>query len=270
MVIFPNAKINLGLQIVGKREDGYHNILSCFYPLPWCDILEIAEGKKFRFESSGIPIPGKPEDNLCVKAYQMLKHDFQLPPVHIYLHKQIPMGAGLGGGSADASFTLKYLNELFHLFLDDSVLEDYAIQLGSDCPFFIKNQPVLASGRGEQFEQISLDLSGKYVALVTPPIHVATAAAYAGVKPRQPDTDLKEILENHPLHLWKDAVVNDFEVSVFQQYPQIGKIKETLYNLGAMYASMSGSGSSVYGIFEQPADISGSFPKEYIIWQGNG
>lgn len=268
MVVFPNAKINLGLQITGKREDGYHNILSCFYPLPWCDILEIIESQQFKFESSGISIPGKPEDNLCVKAYQMLKKDFQLPPVHIYLHKQIPMGAGLGGGSADASFALKCLNELFHLFLDDSLLEDYALQLGSDCPFFISNQPVLASGRGEEFEPIALNLSGKYVVMVTPPVHISTAAAYAGIQPRQPEVSLKEILETQPIHLWKDCVINDFETSVFRQHPQIAEIKEKLYDLGAAYASMSGSGASVYGIFETETEIKNSFPDTYTIWQG--
>jgi 4-diphosphocytidyl-2-C-methyl-D-erythritol kinase len=268
MVVFPNAKINLGLQITGKREDGYHNILSCFYPLPWCDILEIIESQQFKLESSGIPIPGKPEDNLCVKAYQMLKKDFQLPPVHIYLHKQIPMGAGLGGGSADASFVLKCLNELFHLFLDDSLLEEYALQLGSDCPFFINNQPVLASGRGEEFEPIALNLSGKYVVMVTPPVHISTAAAYAGIQPRQPEVSIKEILETQPIHLWKDRITNDFEASVFQQYPQIAETKERLYTMGALYASMSGSGASVYGIFEVEIETGNSFPDTYTIWKG--
>ncbi len=268
MIVFPNAKINLGLQITGKRDDGYHNIFSCFYPLPWCDILEIVEGKKFKFETSGIPIPGKAEDNLCVKAYQLLKKDFQLPPVHIYLHKQIPMGAGLGGGSADASFVLKSLDKLFHLFLDESILEDYALQLGSDCPFFIRNQPVLASGRGEHFEPISLNLSGKYVVMVTPPVHISTAAAYAGVQPRQPDVSLKKILETQPIHLWKDSIINDFETSVFRQYPQIAEIKERLYTMGALYASMSGSGASVYGVFEEEREIRNLFPSGYTIWQG--
>ena len=268
MIVFPNAKINLGLQITGKRDDGYHNILSCFYPLPWCDILEIVESQKFKFESSGLPVPGKAEDNLCVKAYQLLKKDFQLPPVHICLHKQIPMGAGLGGGSADASFTLKVLNELFYLFLDDTILEDYALQLGSDCPFFINNQPVLASGRGEKFQPIALTLSGKYVVMVTPPVHISTGAAYAGVQPRQPDVSLKQILEEKPVHVWKDHVANDFEVSVFQQFPQIGAIKEQLYTMGAAYASMSGSGASVYGIFEEEKAINNSFPDDYLVWQG--
>lgn len=268
MVVFPNAKINLGLQITGKRADGYHDILSCFYPVPWCDILEIIESKKFQFESSGIAIPGKPEDNLCIKAYQMLKHDFQLPPVQMHLHKQIPIGAGLGGGSADASFALKCLSDLFHLFLDDVVLEDYALQLGSDCPFFIKNQPILAAGRGEKFEPVSIKLSGKHVVLVTPPIHVSTAEAYAGITPKPAETGLKETLENQPVHLWKDVVVNDFEASIFQKYPQISNVKAQLYEAGAQYASMTGSGATVYGIFESSIDLNSTFPKDYTIWQG--
>jgi len=268
MIVFPNAKINIGLQITEKREDGYHNIHSCFYPMPWCDVLEIVESKKFRFESSGIAIPGKAEENLCVKAYQMLKKDFQLPPVDIHLHKQIPIGAGLGGGSADASFALKCLNDLFHLFLADSLLEDYAAQLGSDCPFFIQNRPVLAAGRGDEFEPIQIDLKGKYLVLIAPPIHVATATAYAGVQPKQPDINLKEWIEEQPLQLWKDKISNDFEASVFQQYPQIAEIKDKLYEMDALYASMSGSGACVYGIFERAMDLKNSFPESHTVWEG--
>ncbi|MDF9799942.1 4-diphosphocytidyl-2-C-methyl-D-erythritol kinase [Catalinimonas alkaloidigena] len=266
MIVFPNAKINLGLNILRKRPDGFHDITSCFVPVPYTDVLEIIESKKFEFSSSGLAIPGHEKDNLCIKAYHLLQKDFNLPPVRIHLHKVIPIGAGLGGGSADATFTLKCLNRMFDLFLDDFLLEEYASRLGSDCPFFVKNQPVMAYGTGNDFEEISLSLDDQYFVLVTPPIHVATVEAYAGITPYEPKHNLKEILEKNSITEWKGLIYNDFEKSIFSKYPAIGEIKEKLYEAHASYASMSGSGATVYGIFEQQTDITSLFSENYQIW----
>lgn len=268
MVVFPNAKINLGLNILRKRPDGYHDIASCFVPVPYTDVLEILPAKKFSFASSGIAIPGNEKNNLCIKAYQLLQKDFQLPPVQIHLHKVIPIGAGLGGGSADASFTLRCLNEMFELYLDDFFLEEYAAKLGSDCPFFIRNETVVAYGTGTEFEEINLSWQNPYLVLVTPPIHVATAEAYAGVGPDDSRPDPKEIIEKKPLPEWKELLRNDFETTVFQKYPAIAEIKDKLYKAGATYASMSGSGASVYGIFELPPAMEDYFDKNDRVWQG--
>lgn len=264
MVVFPNAKINLGLNVVSKRGDGFHDIVTCFYPVPVCDVLEIIEstGKKTTFRSSGIAIPGREEDNLCLKAYQLLKKDYQLPHVDIYLHKIIPIGAGLGGGSADAAFTLQALNEMFQLFLDGTILEEYASQLGSDCAFFIRNKPVLAFERGDVFGSVQIDLKGKKLLLIYPDVHVSTAEAYSRIHPATPEKSVKEILEQVPMEQWRQELKNDFEGSVFQLYPEIAELKEKLYAAGAEYASMSGSGSSVFGIFEGEQDIS-ALGKEY-------
>lgn len=270
LVVFPNAKINLGLNILRKRPDGYHDIASCFVPVPYTDILEILPAQKFSFASSGIPIPGNEKDNLCIKAYQLLQKDFQLPPVQIHLHKVIPIGAGLGGGSADASFTLRCLNEMFELYLDDFLLEEYAAKLGSDCPFFIRNEAVMAYGTGNEFEAINLNWQNPYLLLATPAIHVATAEAYAGIQPDDSRTDPKEIIEKKPLPKWKELLRNDFETTVFQKYPAIAGIKDRLYESGAIYASMSGSGASVFGIFEQQPEtaLEDYFSADNTIWQG--
>lgn len=267
MVVFPNAKINLGLHILRKRTDGYHDIETCFVPIPLRDALEIMEGDEFRFNASGLGIPGREQDNLCVKAYHLLQAEFDLPPVLIHLHKIIPMGGGLGGGSSDASSMLRSLNELFQLSLDDEQLEAYASRLGSDCPFFIRNQVVLASGTGNQFQPVKLKLEGTYVVLVFPQIMVPTAEAYAGVEPKMPEVPLKEILEGTPLEQWKSRLVNDFERSVFGQYPELSQIKKQLYESGAWYASMSGSGSTIYGLFDHRPDVS-TLSGSYKIWQG--
>jgi 4-diphosphocytidyl-2-C-methyl-D-erythritol kinase len=281
MVVFPNAKINLGLHIVSKRADGYHNIETCFVPVPLRDILEIiktnssprnqgSEGD-FRFTMSGLDIPGKTKDNLCVKAYQLLQTEFDLPPVQMHLHKIIPMGGGLGGGSSDASFVLSCLNEIFELKLDNQALENYASELGSDCPFFIRNHPVLATGTGNQFQEVAIDLAGHYIALVFPEIAVATAEAYAGILPRQkakaPSTSLAELLQNHRPDEWKDTIVNDFEASVFKKNPELAEIKNQLYQAGAYYASMSGSGSTVYGLFNHEPELD-SLGASYRCWKG--
>ncbi|MDN4166555.1 4-(cytidine 5'-diphospho)-2-C-methyl-D-erythritol kinase [Cytophagales bacterium LB-30] len=266
MVYFPNAKVNLGLYVTEKRKDGYHNLVSVMLPVAWCDMLEVVSANKFTYSQSGLTIPGKEADNLCVKAYKLLNKDFQLGPVHIHLHKIIPMGAGLGGGSADAAFTLKALNQHFQLYLDNSILEDYAAQLGSDCSFFIENKPALATGRGEILSPINLDLSGYHILLVNPQIAVGTAEAYKGVRPQAMDFDLAQFLSETPMEQWNEQLRNDFEESVFAKYPEIAQLKVQLYEAGASYASMSGSGSTVFGIFKELPAI--SFPDNYMIWQG--
>lgn len=251
MISFPNAKINLGLNIVSKREDGYHNIESCFYSIPWFDSLEVIEAASFAFHSYGLDIPGDSESNLCVKAYELIKKDHDIPPVEIHLLKTIPMGAGLGGGSADGAFTLKMLNGLFDLNLTDSQLEAYSLKLGSDCPFFIKNLPAIAKGRGEQLGLIDLDLSGYHLAIHNPDIHISTKEAYAGVSPNTPDKGVSELIQTS-INKWKDVLVNDFEASIFPNHSAIAQLKEDMYESGAIYASMTGSGSTVFGIFKEP------------------
>lgn len=252
MITFPNAKINLGLNITGKRPDGYHNLETVFYPLPLEDALEITllkdAERKFVLHQSGMEIAGDPETNLVVKAYKLLDEKFHLPAVDIYLHKRIPSGAGLGGGSADAAFMLKLLNEKFALDVNEEQLEKYAATLGADCAFFIKNAPTFAEGIGNLFSPIALSLKGYRLVLVKPDIFVSTREAFARIHPRQPAYSLKETV-CRPVSEWKKYMVNDFEESVFPQYPAIREIKEELYRHGAIYASMSGSGSSVFGIF---------------------
>lgn len=268
MVVFPNAKINIGLRIVKRRNDGYHELETVFYPLPFTDALEIIRSPvngTTQFYSSGLTIAGDQADNLCIKAYNLLKRDYaQLPSVKIHLHKAIPSGAGLGGGSADASFTLKTLNTLGGLNLTVEQLLDYSLQLGSDCPFFIINKPAYATGRGEQLEPISLDLSVYGFVIVNPGIHVPTGAAFSWLTPAKPDVSLKELI-NLPITEWKGRITNDFEEAVGMRYPQIIEIKNQLYTAGAVYAAMSGSGSTVYGIFPAGEKPSLSFHPDYLV-----
>ena len=266
MVVFPYCKINLGLQIVSKRADGYHNIETCFYPVPWTDILEVIKADKFSFSSSGLDIPGNPEDNLCIKAYRLLQRDFNLSPVQMHLHKVIPAGAGLGGGSSDAAFTLRTINSIFKLELSFQQLHTYAAQLGSDCSFFVEDKPMFGRGRGELLSEVNLNLKGMFLILVKPDIHVSTADAFAGIKPKQPSASLSEIL-SLPLSEYRGVLVNDFEESVFQKHPSISSIKESMYQHGALYASMSGSGASVFGIFNSPVDFKNYFPG-MVYWMG--
>jgi 4-diphosphocytidyl-2-C-methyl-D-erythritol kinase len=258
MICFPNAKINLGLHIVSKRPDGYHDIETVFYPINLCDALEIvpAKGKKGRFIQTGIPVDGKPEDNLVMKAFHLLKRDFDLPEIDIYLRKHIPFGAGLGGGSSDAAFMLRLLNDFAGMQLSVEQLESYAAQIGADCPFFIQNKPVFAQGTGTVFTPITLSLKGYHLILVNPEIAVSTWDAYALVKPKQPDIPVCDIVRL-PVCEWKKKLVNDFETAIFPLHSEIEAIKQELYDKGAIYASMSGSGSSVYGIFEKPITIDG-------------
>jgi 4-diphosphocytidyl-2-C-methyl-D-erythritol kinase len=269
MISFPNAKINLGLNVTGKRPDKFHEVETVIFPIAFCDILEIIpSGKRqFDFQYSGLTIPGRPEDNLCIRAYRMLKDEFNLPDVRIHLHKVIPMGAGLGGGSSDAACTIKLLNDLFSIALSPFQMIQYANRLGSDCPFFIENRPCFASGKGNQLEPVDLELAGYSVAIVVPPVHVSTAEAYEQVEIKKPAENIRAILMTPP-DLWKDHLINDFEGSVFKSYAEILQIKETLYRAGAVYASLSGSGSSVYGLFDRPVPDLTLFT-DCITWTGN-
>lgn len=255
MLLFPNAKINLGLYVISRRKDGYHDIETCLYPIPLYDALEIVLAKKTSFTSTGATIPGHEKDNLILKSYHLLKKDFNdLPPIAVHLHKHIPVGAGLGGGSSDAAFALKLMNNLFDLHLEDFLLEEYAAQLGSDCPFFIENTPKIATGRGEVLEPVPVvDLQGKWLALVNPNLHIGTKEAYEGVSHKKPTEDLRGILADPSS--WKERLTNVFEESVFHKYPEIRSIKELLYGQGAFYAAMSGSGSTVFGLFDQEPEI---------------
>ena len=260
MVLFPHCKINLGLNIVRKRPDGFHDLETVFYPVPWYDALEIipAADGLFAFNVSGLTIPGKENSNLCIRAFRLLQADHPLPEVKMHLHKVIPMGAGLGGGSSDGAFTLRLLNHLFNLGLSGDQLRGYARNLGSDCAFFISDTALFAHERGDQFEQVTIDLHGMTLLLVFPGIHVATADAYAAVLPAPPKTPLKQLV-HLPVDQWKDSITNDFEMAVFKKFPVIGVIKQKLYDTGAVYASMSGSGSAVYGLYPGTPAIGDAF-----------
>jgi 4-diphosphocytidyl-2-C-methyl-D-erythritol kinase len=247
MIAFPPCKINLGLSVLRKRDDGYHDLETCFYPIPWTDILEVIPSDKFQFTVSGNVIPG--DDNLCVKAYRLLN----APPAKIHLHKIIPTGAGLGGGSSDAAWTLRLLNDVFNLKIPKDELKRYAAQIGSDCAFFIEDGPMIGRGKGEMLTPAKVSLKGKFIVIVKPDVHVSTAEAYAGIKPREKDFNI----ENIPMGDWKDHLRNDFEETIFKKFPAIGSVKTSLYEAGALYASMTGSGSAVYGIFNhQPSTTS--------------
>lgn len=269
MVLFPNCKINLGLHILNKREDGFHNLETVFYPVAIKDALEIIPSHQtdnaIEFTGTGLTVDGNTADNICVKAYHLLKKDFPgLPTVKMHLHKAIPMGAGLGGGSSDGAFTLLLLNKKFNLQLSESQLMHYALQLGSDCPFFILNQPAFATGRGEILEPLQADLSSYKIIIVNPGIHVNTGWAFQQLTPALPKKSVAAIVAQ-PVHTWQQELHNDFEKPVFEKYPEIKTIKETLYKAGAIYAAMSGSGSTVYGIFEKNM-ATPQFPdKHYFI-----
>lgn len=265
MVTFPNAKINLGLHILQKREDGYHNLETVFYPVAIKDALEIIPAEEAQFSHSGLPILGDTAGNLCIKAIQLLQQDFpELKPVQLHLHKHIPMGAGLGGGSADGAFTLQAINQLFQLQLSEQQLISYALQLGSDCPFFILNRPAYATGRGELLQPIELDLSAYQIILINPGIHVPTSWAFAQRTPVPPAQPLRSVIQR-PVHQWKDHLFNDFEAPVSLAHPAIAAIKQQLYHQGATYAAMSGSGSTVFGIFPKNNTPTFSFPPHYLV-----
>ena len=267
MIVFPNAKINIGLNVVSKREDGFHNLETIFYPIKLSDALEFAEADETCLSNSGIQIDSDQKDNLIIKAYEILKANFNLPNLKFHLHKIIPFGAGLGGGSSDAAFTLKMLNEYFNLGLSLVELEDYAGQIGADCPFFIRNKPTFATGIGNIFQNIELDLADYEIIILKPNIAVSTPEAYKNVIPRNPKYRLTEIVKT-PIDGWKNLIVNDFEKSVYAKYPQIAELKQLLYSLGANYASMSGSGSAVFGIFRHlPTELENKIPEGILLYR---
>lgn len=259
MVVFPNCKLNLGLYVTRKRNDGYHDLLTCFYPLNWCDALEVTETKvgdpAFSFVSSGRLIAGGLEENLIYKCWQIIQADYQLPPLSVHLHKNIPMGAGLGGGSSDAAFFLNLLDQKFELKMAMDYKMQIAAKLGSDCPFFLLNKPVQASGRGEIFQPSQVSLHSYFILCIFPEIHSNTRLAFAAIQPRQPIHPLVESLQL-PIEQWASTLFNDFEEPVFSQHPILRSLKESLYKAGALYASMSGSGSAIYGIFRVQPDLS--------------
>jgi 4-diphosphocytidyl-2-C-methyl-D-erythritol kinase len=266
MKIKSNAKINIGLNILSRRQDNYHNIETIFYPLHLSDTIEITLSDSFRFTCSGLRIDGDYNDNLVVKAFNLFYKEFSISPVTIHLNKMIPLGAGLGGGSSNAAFTLMGLNSLFDLNLDESKLISYASMLGSDCPFFIKNCISIASGKGEILKPIDISLKGYELLVVKPDDFVSTKEAYQGTIPNMPLFQL-ENAPTIPISAWKSVVVNDFEKSVFENHPKISEVKTKLYDAGAVYASMSGSGASVFGIFKKaPENLIHLFP-DCFVWK---
>ena len=267
MTTHPNCKINLGLHVTSRREDGYHNLETMFVPVPLCDTLTIDPSDSFSFTQSGIAVDCPPNENICVKAYRMMQTEYpQIGNVHIHLEKKIPFGAGLGGGSSDASHTILMLNSLFNLALGEETLCAMAKRIGADCPFFILNKPCYATGIGDQLELLGFQLptSNFQLLLLKPPVSVSTADAYRGIVPKPSATDLRQALKE-PVAKWRGLVVNDFETTVFQKYPTTAQLKQMLYDYGAVYACMSGSGSAVFGLFSK-------LPEEtlpYEIYRGN-
>ena len=267
MIVFPNAKINLGLYITDKREDGYHNLETVFYPISLTDILEIQQNKGNQgiFNNTGIQLPGPAEQNLCYKAYQLMQQHYSVPEINFHLHKIIPYGSGLGGGSSDASFTLKALNKILQLNISNDGLKEMAEQLGSDCPFFIDNKPSFAWEKGNKTEPIHLSIKGLYLLLVIPGIQIDTKTAYMGVKPGKRKILLKKIVLNEPIENWNKQQTNDFENSLLNRYPLLGQIKKKLTEMGAVFTSLSGSGAAVYGIFRESPDVKAEL-KKHFIW----
>lgn len=272
MITYPNAKINIGLNIVSKRPDGYHNLETVFYPIPLCDTLSLetlstteSDTAPYLFNIEGTPVDCPPEKNLVIKAYRLLQSEYSLPAVQIQMRKDIPFGAGLGGGSSDAAFMLKMLNEHFSLGLTTERLEELAARLGADCAFFIQNRPTMAEGIGNIFTPVTLSLKGYTLVLVKPEIHISTQEAYAQVHPHEPEHRVYDAIRR-PIETWKDTIVNDFEESLFPNHPELARIKQELYRQGAIYASMSGSGSSIYGIFPSvPQNIADLF-RPHFCW----
>ena len=264
MIRFPQAKINLGLRILEKRSDGYHEIDSCMYPIGIEDIIEVIPNYSEQLHVSGLLVNGEVTTNLCWKAYQLIKERYKIPSTYLHLNKQIPMGAGLGGGSSDASAVLLMLNECYQLGISLKQLEEMAAELGSDCPFFIESKPKMVSGRGEIMDPVTIDLSGYYLKVINPGIHIGTAEAYAGVSPYRGGKTVREVVEG-PNENWKKELVNDFEHSVFQRNPLLAAIKNELYAEGAVYAAMSGSGSTLFGVFNQQPTSSYSNYFERIL-----
>jgi 4-diphosphocytidyl-2-C-methyl-D-erythritol kinase len=274
MILFPNCKINLGLNVIRKRDDGYHDLETAFYPIAIKDVLEIIKAKNpnqnIQYSASGFPIEGQQENNLCIKAYQLLKNDFpQLPSIELHLHKTIPQGAGLGGGSSNGTFTLLLLNKKFELNLSTEKLLDYALKLGSDCPFFIINKPCFATRRGEFLTLVDVNLSNYKFIVVNPGIHISTGEAFSLTVPEAVTKSIKDIILQ-PIDTWRKELKNDFEEPLFKKYIVIKEVKDKMYNAGAVYASMTGSGSTVYGIFESSNNVQLSFPSHYFVKELTG
>jgi 4-diphosphocytidyl-2-C-methyl-D-erythritol kinase len=263
MILFPPAKINLGLNVLHKRADNYHELDSCMMSIPFTDVLEILPAKEFSFVQTGNSIPGSIEDNLCVKAYNLMVEKYSIQPVYIHLRKEIPMGAGLGGGSADAAFVLRGINDLYQLKCSIEELQELAATLGSDCPYFIKNEAQIAKGRGEVLSSCNLNLKGYYLKLINPGIHIGTKEAYDGIVFNENNQSVKSIVEG-PILNWREVLKNDFETTAFVNHPVLSQIKEQMYSDGAIYASMSGSGSTMYGIFWDEPKLSYSDKKDYL------
>jgi len=272
MVTFPRAKINIGLRITGKRQDGFHNLETLFFPLPLCDALEfVVSGNQDDGDIltvTGLETGGNPEDNLVMKAVRRLRENFSFPYLKMHLHKAIPAGAGLGGGSSDAAFILKGINRCYGLKLDNNQLRSISLELGSDCPFFIDSIPAFAGGRGEILESTDKQLlHNYYIILLNPGININTRESYQNCRPGIPIQSLSRIIENNAPEKWKDLIINDFENYAFERFPIIKDMKEELYRSGAIFSLMSGSGSSVYAIFRNRHVIPEKL-KGYVIWQG--
>jgi 4-diphosphocytidyl-2-C-methyl-D-erythritol kinase len=265
MIGFPNGKINVGLSVTEKRPDGFHNLETIMIPVEIHDVLEIiiSPDKIFSFDSTGIQLTGDFKDNLVFMAYELLKREFQLSAVKIHLHKVIPTGAGLGGGSSDAAFTIRMINKLFNLGLTIEKMQDYAKKLGSDCSFFIENKTVLATGRGDQFEPMDLNLADQFIVIVKPDIHIGTPEAYSWIHPSKKEKSLKELIKS-PIHNWQNLVINDFEAEVLKRYSVVKMIRDELYEMGATYASLTGSGSAVFGIFSKPVQPGNRFTNHFV------
>lgn len=263
MVIFPHCKINLGLSVIEKRIDGFHNLETVLYPLPIRDMLEMIPGTKdFHFHASGIPLNVDQEQNLVVKAYHMIQEEYGIGPVQVHLHKLIPAGAGLGGGSSDASHALILLNNLFSLGLPIEKIEYYARKLGSDCAFFLNNKPMLADQKGDHFRSVDLDLDAYSILVVKPDLNINTAMAYSWIHPSKKELKLEEIIKL-PVRQWQDNLINDFEKPVFDRHPELSSIKDRIRSMGALYTSMTGTGAAIFGIFEKPV-----FPEKQIDFPG--
>ena len=267
MILFPNAKINIGLHITEKRKDGYHNLETIFYPIGLADILEIQQSNEnqSRFKNTGLQLQISKDKNLCFKAYKLIQKHYAIPELNFHLHKIIPYGAGLGGGSSDASFTLKALNEIFHLSIPNKTLKRLAEKIGSDCPFFIDNKPSLAWEKGNQTQPIDMPLKGMHLILIIPNIQIDTKTAYQGIIPQKNKKSLDEIVRHEPIDHWHKSITNDFEKSLYPKYPELKKIKSLLIEKGALFASLSGSGSAMYGIFDKKPQL-GDELNQYRNW----
>ena len=269
MICFPNAKINLGLDVVRRRADGYHDIETVMYPVRALrDALEfVPSGKSDELHLSGLKVPGDNGDNICLKALALLREDYEIPPLRIYLHKAIPMGAGLGGGSADAAFLLSALNAHFSLGLDQPALESRAATLGADCAFFVANQPAFAEGIGNLLTPVEEMLEGLHIAVVHAGLHISTAAAYAKIHPKQPASSAQQVVHSHPVSQWRHHLINAFEAHAFETFPALRIFRDKLYHAGAAYAAMTGSGSAVFGLFEEapPKDLAGQMDVPFFF-----